>query len=111
MAELAERDRRIILGDNYKEIEEAAQKASGVKDTVRLRAAAMERADSQRINSLAFVVVGALLLISNYFAVSGPSAWPVALFGGALCALGAGLFWRQTLTLGRLAAEARAEVA
>ena len=106
MAELSEKDRRIILGADYREIEEAAQRASGIKDADRERAAAIERAEAQRLNSWAFIFVGALLVVSNFYAASGPSSMWTAAFGGALCVIGLGWFWRQALILRRLRAEA-----
>jgi len=109
MAELAEVDREKILGANYREIERAAQLASGVQDADRLRAERISSAESSKLNALAIVVVGALLLASNYFAVSGPSVVLVGLFGAALCASGVAWYWRLGTIVRRLQQEAAAK--
>lgn len=88
MAALSEIDRQKILGDNYKEIETRAQKNSGIIDADRLRAERAAKLDDHKFNAVAVFIVGAILLISNWMAVSGPSLLLVTGIALALIALG-----------------------
>ncbi len=104
MAELSDDDRRKILGERYKEIEEAALKSSGMLDEDRVRNARKLKAEANKLNALAVGAVGFILLVSNYYAMSGPSIALVTAFAAALCVIGGAWYARQIIVLRQVAA-------
>ena len=99
MTALSEKDRRAILGDQYKAIEEAALRAGGVLDADRVKNAIKAKAEANKFNALAIGTVGFILLISNYMAVSGPTLLGVTIFAAGLCVAGVAWYARQMMAL------------
>jgi hypothetical protein len=95
MAELSEKDKRTLFGENYKEVLAQAE-LEGRVASVRQRgwAAEIESIESKKFSAVAVMIVGGLIALSNYFAVSGPSVMLVGLFGVALLLIGVGWYWR-----------------
>jgi hypothetical protein len=102
MAELSEDDRRKILGDRYKEIEESAQKKGGARLEDQVKAIRSSKAESQKLNAFAIGIVGLILLVSNFYAVSGPSLMLVTAIALGLCAAGGAWYARQIFVLRQL---------
>jgi hypothetical protein len=95
MAELSEKDKRTLFGENYKDVLAQAE-LEGRVASVRQRdwAGEIERIESRKFSAAAVMIVGGLITGSNYFAVSGPSVMLVGLFGVALLLIGIGWYWR-----------------
>lgn len=104
MAALSEDDRRKILGDRFLEIEAAANARSGETDQQRTDAVRKDKAESNKINAAMVLIVGLILLISNYLAISGPTLLLVTIIAWALCALGVAWYVMQVRTLREIAA-------
>lgn len=81
MAELSERDKRSLLGDNYKEVE-AAQA---------VRAPGSESKWGPIVSGASFVAfVSAIVLVSNTFALAGEFNAPLEVGSGAALLLSVG---------------------
>ena len=100
MAELSEKDKLTLWGANYKavlaqaEVEEGAEKTSA-----RATAAKIEKCVNSRFSAGALCLVGLLLTVSNFYAVSGPSVMLVGLFGIAAFILGVVWYVRVQKTI------------
>jgi hypothetical protein len=106
MAELSERDRKAILGERYMEIEQAARKSSGRTDNEQAKAERIDKTEAQKFNAVALVIVGLILLVSNFYAVSGPSLLFVTGLAIAFCVIGVAWYARIIMVLRQLAATA-----
>ena len=95
MAELSEKDKRTLLGENYREVLAKAEQEGSVK-TARHQdwASAIEKSLSKQFSAAAVMIVGALIVVSNYLAVSGPSVMLVGVFGAVIFFAGVGWYWR-----------------
>jgi hypothetical protein len=72
MADLSDADKKILFGENFKELEKQAQIANGVTDQMK---AAQERAakmDGLAKAAIFFAVVAIMIMFANYFATSFP---------------------------------------
>jgi hypothetical protein len=109
MAALSEADKRAILGDNYQDVLAKAQLEGHAKtSSEQLKATQIEKCENGKFNAFAIMVVGAILVVSNYYAVSGPSVVLVGALGVVALCTGAGWYvylWRM---LRRLRADAPA---
>jgi len=105
MAELSEKDKITLFGENYREVLAQAQ-AEGRTDSdlKKLWAIQIEKCRSNKFTAGAVTIVGAILALSEFFAVSGPSVLLVGLAGIAIFFLGIGWYWRLWSTLRRLEA-------
>jgi hypothetical protein len=103
MADLSEADKRTLLGENYKEVLAKAQAEGRAQSaSTQLWASQVEKCESNRFNASAITVVGAVMLISNLSAASGPSVMLVSVVAIALLLVGVGWFvliWRTIRTL------------
>ena len=103
MADLSEADKITLLGTNYKEVLAKAQLEGRVKTSAgQLWAEQIEKCRSKKFTAVAVTVVGALLAVSNFYAVSGPSVMLVGVFGVAAFLGGIGWYvhlWRTVRKL------------
>jgi hypothetical protein len=103
MADLSEADKRTLLGENYKEVLAKAQAEGRAQSaSTQLWSSKVEKCESNRFSASAIMVVGAIMLVSNIYAASGPSVMLVSVFAIALLLVGAGWFvqiWRALRTL------------
>ena len=91
MAELSERDKRALLGDNYKEVEAAQAGETG----------GGESKWGAIVSGAAFVaLISAVVLVSNTFALAGEFNAPLEVGSGAalLLSFGAWMWARQNAT-------------
>ncbi|HWG04329.1 MAG TPA: hypothetical protein VG271_04880, partial [Beijerinckiaceae bacterium] len=103
MAELSEKDKLTLWGANYKEVLAQAQAEGGAaKTSARATAAKIEKCVNSRFSAGALCVVGLLLTVSNFYAVSGPSVMLVGLFGIAAFILGMVWYVRLQMTIRQL---------
>ncbi len=72
MASLSDSDKRILLGENYREIERQEQAASGISDKTRDATATVAKIEGFAMTAVFFTVVSAIIFVTNYYAVSGP---------------------------------------
>lgn len=72
MADLSDADKKILLGENYKEIAKQAQIASGVTDRMKAAQESADKMDGLAKAAIFFAVVAVLILGANYFATSFP---------------------------------------
>lgn len=108
MARLSERDRRILLGDNYEELERQFLEGSRVPVTDSEKRAnlgkRLEKMLDARLTAAALVVTGALMACGSYHRIAKLDLTGdiglLILFGGVAFAVGL-YFWRRVL-LGRL---------
>ena len=92
MAELPEKDKRILFGDNYKEVLAKAQEEGLVQSNSQaIVVAQIEKCRNNKFSAIALMIVGALLFVSNFYAVSGPSVLAVGIAGIVIFLLG--LVW------------------
>ena len=103
MAELSEADKRTLLGANYKEVLAQAEREGRTKTpAAQLRAEHVEKCKSKKFTAVGVTVVGALLAVSNFYAVSGPSVMLVGVLGVAAFLGGIGWYvhlWRTVRKL------------
>lgn len=106
MAELSEADRRILLGENYKELEaqaEAEGRARGAPE--KLWTAQVDKCGNNQFSAFAITVVGLVLFVTNFYAVSGPSLLLVTIFSVVTIIVGVGWYGYLWKTLRQLYAE------
>ncbi|MDF2118821.1 hypothetical protein PY365_24955 [Roseiarcaceae bacterium H3SJ34-1] len=92
MAQLSDADKKLLLGENYKEAEKAADLAN--TKTAQQRVAETLRANCERVRSSALVLSGiaAIIAVTNYMQVSGPYQRPLGIaatsvvLAGIVCA-------------------------
>ncbi len=107
MAALSEADKRAILGDNYQEVLAKAQQEGHAKtSSEQLKATQIEKCESRQFSAFAVMVVGAILIVSNYYAVSGPSVVLVGRSARSGFCAGAGWYVHLWRTLRRLRTDA-----
>ncbi|MDB5570090.1 MAG: hypothetical protein JWN93_1273 [Hyphomicrobiales bacterium] len=82
MASLSDSDKRILLGENYREIERQEQAASGISDHTRDATASMAKVEGLAMTCVFFAVVAAIIFSTNWFAVSGPYQPTLAMIAG-----------------------------
>jgi len=72
MAQLSEADKKRIFGENYQEVEKAAELAG--TQTALGRMADALRSNCQQVRGYGLVVscIAAIITVTNYFQVSGP---------------------------------------
>jgi uncharacterized membrane protein len=106
MAALSEADKRAILGDNYQDVLAKAQQEGHAKtSSEQMKATQIEKCESRKFSAFAIMVVGAILIVSNYYAVSGPSVVLVEVLGAVAFCAGAGWYVHLWRTLRRLNAD------
>jgi hypothetical protein len=109
LAELSEKDKKILFGDNYKEVLEKAQQEGSAKSASEtLRVSQAEKCRNNKFTAGALMVVGAILTVSNFYSMSGSSVMLVSAFGIAIFLLGAVWYTHNWRTLQRLDAESAA---
>jgi hypothetical protein len=103
VAELSEADKRAILGENYKEVLAKAQEEGRAQSAPQqIWTAEVDKCNNNKFSALAIAVVGAILFVSNLYAVSGPSVMLVGAFGIAALLGGTGWYaylWRTLRNL------------
>jgi hypothetical protein len=110
MAELSEADKRAILGDDYKAVLEKAQREGTAKTpAAQLLASEVEKCGKRQFSAFAIAVVGAILIVSNFYAVSGPSVMLVGILGGLAFFVGVGWYIHLWRTLRKLNANRPAD--
>ena len=72
MADLSEADKKIMFGENYKELELQAQLASGITDRMKRAQESAGKVDGLAKAAMFFGVVAILIMLANYFATSFP---------------------------------------
>jgi hypothetical protein len=96
MAELPEKDKRILLGENYREVEAQALLEAGVSDVQHAREKQINSAENAKLSSYALIVVGIALLISGYFRPRDSDHLITGIIGGIFFVLG--IVWRVYLS-------------
>ena len=92
MAEMREADKRILWGENYKEVLAKAQEEGRVQAAPKLLwAKQVDKCGNDKLSAVFIIVLGVVLLVSNFYAVSGPSVMLVSVFAAA--ALVVGVVW------------------
>ena len=93
MAELSDADKRVLLGENYKEIERAAAEASGMNATQEAIEEKRKKIDNVRTSAGVIGLLGTLVFVTNYLQMSGPYqpymsiAAAIGAVGGIVCAV------------------------
>jgi hypothetical protein len=72
MADLSDTDKKIMFGENYKELELQAQIASGITDRMKSAQESAAKMDGMAKAAMFFGVVSILIMLANYFATSFP---------------------------------------
>lgn len=91
MAALREEDLRKILGDDYRELQLAAQRQSGLRDDQVAARAKIESLESSRFSGFAMALIGAALFVSAYFGAKGTELLVEDVFAGLFLIAGVGL--------------------
>lgn len=92
MAELSDFDKRVLFGENFKEVERLAELAD--KKTAQQRLTEASRGKYEQVRNYALVIVGiaAIIVVTNYLQVSGPyqsflgTATAIIVVVGVICA-------------------------
>lgn len=71
-ADLSDADKRILFGENYKELAKQAQLASGITDRMKAAQESADKMDGLAKAAIFFAVVAILILGANYFATTFP---------------------------------------
>jgi hypothetical protein len=87
MADLSDADKKILLGENYKEIAKQAQIASGVTDRMKAAQESAAKMDGLAKAAIFFAVIAVLILGGNYFATSFPYSQTLQMIATATLAL------------------------
>jgi hypothetical protein len=72
MANLSDADKKILFGENYKELEKQAQIAAGVTDSALAAQESAAKMDGLAKAAIFFAVLAILIMFANYFATSFP---------------------------------------
>ena len=72
MANLSDADKKILFGENYKELEKQAQIAAGVTDSAIAAQESAAKMDGLAKAAIFFAVLAILIMFANYFATSFP---------------------------------------
>ena len=103
MAELTEKDKRTLWGENYKEVLAKAEKEGHVQvapeQVWRLQ---VEKCAGNKLSAVFIMVLGVALLVSDFYAVSGTSIMPLRVFAIAALLVGAGWYVHLWRTLRKL---------
>ena len=91
MAALRESDLRKILGDDYRELQLAAQRVSGLRDEQVAAKARIEALESRRFSGFAMALIGVALFVTGYFGAKGTELVIEDVFAGLLLIAGVGL--------------------
>ena len=85
MAELSDHDKKILLGPNYKALEEQARRDSGLTDKQHLAESKRGKTTGYRMTGAIFAGLAAIIFVSNHMQASGPYqpnlAWAAAIVG------------------------------
>jgi hypothetical protein len=92
MAELSDFDKKVLFGDDYKEVERLAELANN--KTAQQRLAESLRGSYEQVRNYALVIAGiaTIIVVTNYLQVSGPYqsflgiATAITVAGGVICA-------------------------
>lgn len=87
MADLSDADKKILFGDNYKELAMQTQIASGVTDRMKAAQESAAKMDGLAKAAIFFAVVATLILGANYFATSFPYSQTLQFIAGATLAV------------------------
>jgi hypothetical protein len=87
MADLSDADKKILLGENYKEIAKQAQIASGVTDRMKAAQESAAKMDGLAKAAIFFAVIAVLILGGNYFGTSFPYSQTLQMIATATLAL------------------------
>ena len=110
MAELTEKDKKTLWGENYKEVLAKAQEEGRVQRNPQLIwAAQVDKCANSKLSAVFIMVLGAVLLVSNLYGVSGPPVMLVNVFAIAALLLGAGWYVHIWRTLRKLRANRPAD--
>jgi hypothetical protein len=91
MAALREEDLRKILGDDYRELQLAAQRSSGLRDEQLAAKARIESLEGRRFSGFAMALIGAALFVTAYFGAKGTELMVEDIFAGLFLVGGIGL--------------------
>ena len=106
MAELSNADKRAILGEGYEEVlAKAQQEGRAHSSDKQLWAAEVQKCENRQFSAFAITVVGAVLFVSDYYEVSGPSVMLVGAFGIAALIVGIGWYVHLWKALRKLRAD------
>jgi hypothetical protein len=92
MAELSDFDKKVLFGENYKEVERLAELANN--KTAQQRLAESLRGHYEQVRNYALVIAGiaTIIVVTNYLQISGPYqsvlgiGTAIAVVGGVICA-------------------------
>lgn len=87
MADLSDADKKILFGENYKEVAKQAQIASGVTDRMKTAQESAGKMDGLAKAALFFAVIAVLIMFANYFATSFPYSQTLQLMAAGTLAL------------------------
>lgn len=97
MADLSHADKLILLGADYEAEARQTRLDSGVTDERQAKEEAAVKLEGLASGGVYFALVGALILLSNYFAISGPYNGTLTLIAAAMLVGGAALTaWART---------------
>jgi hydrogenase/urease accessory protein HupE len=92
MPALNEADLIKILGPDYREQQEAAIRATGVKDNERATVASIQRLDGNKFVTIYLAFVGVILIVASTYSVTGLTLEIQDGAGIAMIVVGLGLF-------------------
>jgi hypothetical protein len=104
MPALSEEDLVKILGPDYREKQEAALRASGVRNEQRAAVAKIKRLDDSKFATLYVAIVGIVLIVASIYSVSGLTLQIQEAVGLGMVLIGLGLFLYITRRLKNLRA-------
>jgi hypothetical protein len=103
MADLTEKDKRTLLGDNFREVLEQARAEGRAQSASKVVwASQVEKCGGNKLSAVAIMVVGAILFVSNSYAISGPSVLAIGIAGMAAFLAGVGWYLYLWKTLRKL---------
>ena len=88
MAALPESDRKKILGDDYRALDERNEAVGLRKNAEEVRAERISKSETSQITAGGIAVVGVILFVTNFYSVSGPSLKLISAFSAMLTVVG-----------------------